>query len=136
VDEPASVFVALLADVAAYGLSGSEKRIARVMGEKMGRFIYIVDAVDDVKKDAKSGNFNPVLALFGENLTQESKEDLQVGLTLCLADMEAALDLVPDYQQRAGRAVIQNILYLGLPDAMRRVLQNETCRKEEDFGEQ
>ena len=131
VDAPADIFGALLADVASYGLEGASARVARVIGEKTGKFIYVVDAVDDMKKDAKSGNFNPVLALFGENPTNEEREGLRVALIACLSDLEAALDLAPTHQRPEIKAVVQNILYLGMPDAVRRVLYGEGCRKED-----
>ncbi len=34
----------------------------RRMGFYLGKFIYILDAYDDVEKDAENGNYNPFLA--------------------------------------------------------------------------
>ena len=135
VDRPAAVFGRLLAAVCSEGLTGAEAATARVIGDKTGRFIYIVDAVDDMQKDAKSGNFNPVLGLFGENLTNEDRESLRVALIACLTDLEAALDLIPEGGPPETRAVLQNILYLGMPDTLQRVLYGAECRKEETTGE-
>lgn len=136
VDAPAAIFGALLSEIAAYGLSGAKAHIARVIGDKVGRFIYIIDAIDDLEKDAKCRNFNPVLALFGENPTNEERESIRVALTACLSDLEAALDLIEEHPRREIKAVVQNILYLGMPDAVQRVLCGGADRKEDTSGEQ
>ena len=39
----------------------STKRILQAMGYYMGRWIYLIDAADDIEKDKKHHNFNPFL---------------------------------------------------------------------------
>ena len=136
VDAPAAVFGELLADVVAFGLPDTAVRVARVIGDKVGRFIYIADAIDDLEKDAKRGNFNPVLALFGEKPTCEERESIRVALIACLSDLEAALDLTEEHPRPEIKAVIENILYFGMPDTVRRVLCGKTGCKEDNSGEQ
>lgn len=136
VDAPAAIFGALVADMTAYGLSGPQERVARTIGDKVGRFIYIIDAIDDLEKDAKRGNFNPVLALFGEKPTNEERESIRVALIACLSDLEAALDLIEEHPRQEIKAVVENILYFGMPDTVRRVLCGKADREEDIPGEQ
>lgn len=49
----------------------------------LGRWIYLVDAADDLKKDVKNGSYNPLVPRFGAQageLSQEARREL--GATL------------------------------------------------------
>ena len=132
VDEPAALFGAVLGDIFGYGLPEEKARVARDIGQKTGRFIYIADALDDMADDRKSGNFNPVLGLFGGPLDEEQKKGMEDALLLILSDLETAFDLLGEGADPATAAVLKNILYLGMPATVRRVVYGEGCRKEDD----
>ena len=132
VDEPAALFGAMLGDIFACGLPEEKARLSRDIGQKTGRFIYIADAIDDMADDQKSGNFNPVLGLFGGLPDEEQKKGLEDALLVGLSDLEAAFDLLGEGNDPATAAVLKNILYLGMPATVRRVLYGEGCRKEDD----
>ena len=91
------------------------------------------DAIDDCEADAKSDNYNPILALYGERPGDEARADLHDALLLCLSDLEAAWNLLDTTGDPDRRAVIENILYLGMPDAAHRVLFGH---EKEEIGEQ
>ncbi|MBQ3063610.1 MAG: hypothetical protein IJC99_02245 [Clostridia bacterium] len=125
VDEPAAVFGRLLAALMAEGLSDNAARIARVIGDKVGRFIYIVDAIDDLARDAKAGNYNPILLAFGESPDAAARETLRDALLVSLDDVSAALDLIPEDNDGTRRAILENIVYLGMPATAKQVLSKE-----------
>ncbi len=54
-----------LAAIACHGLEGNKKAIAYEAGYHIGRYIYIVDAIDDLQADAKKRRFNPLLRHYG-----------------------------------------------------------------------
>ena len=64
----------------------------RAMGESMGRFIYLLDAVLDRAKDRRRGLYNPLEAMTAEGATQE---DLREILTELMADCAAAWEKLP-----------------------------------------
>lgn len=130
VDLPAAVFGDLLADVAAYGLTGSDAALAQSIGRSVGKFIYIADAVDDYEKDAKSGAYNPFFLLFGSDFSPERKEGVETALVSGLADLERALDLLDRSGPPERRAVLANILYLGMPATVKKVLYGDTGKEE------
>jgi len=131
VDEIAALFGDLLADIVAEGMTGEQERVARAIGWQTGRFIYIVDALDDLPEDLKRKRFNPFLLLYGRLPEPAEKEGVRHALTACLADLETAFDLVPEQTVAERGAVLENILYFGMPATVRRVLRDETDEREE-----
>ena len=83
----------------------------------LGRWIYLIDAQDDLEEDAQAARYNPVAARFGP---QGDREALERTLNHSLNRMYSAAQLLS-----FGRCwpVIENILYLGLPLAQRAVFE-------------
>lgn len=135
VDEPAAVFGEILALLFAADLPEDLARIARVIGTKVGRFIYIVDAIDDMARDERSKNYNPVLLLYGKRPEAQEQQMLYDALIACLDDAAAALDLIGESNASPRRAVLENILYLGMPALARTVIYSGAGCKE-DTSEQ
>ena len=131
VDEPAAVFGEILAALFAAELPEEQARIARVIGNKIGKFIYIVDAIDDMARDEKSNNYNPVLLLYGKRPEASEQQMLYDALIVCLDDAAAAFDLIGESENSPRRAVLENILYLGMPAVAKTVIFGEACCKEE-----
>ncbi len=133
VDEPAAVFGDILSMLMAEGLPQNVGLVAREIGKKVGRFVYIIDAIDDASRDAKTGNFNPIVLLFGEDPKKEQRQLLEDALISCLDDAAAALDLVGE-KNTPCRAILENILYLGMPSTAREILWRKAGKaaKEED----
>jgi len=77
----------------------------RELGYHMGRYIYIVDAADDLDKDRRSGAYNPLI------LKTETKENLKTALVLDLAHAGRILKELP---LKYHKEIIDNIIYLGL----------------------
>ena len=52
------------------------RRVLEQMLYHLGRWVYLVDAADDLKEDAASGNYNPVALRYGlpdGDWTEESR---------------------------------------------------------------
>lgn len=64
-DEPADAFAALLAGAAAVVEEPVRRRVLEQLLYHLGRWIYLIDAADDLKKDLQTGNYNPVALRFG-----------------------------------------------------------------------
>lgn len=65
VDAPADTFAQLLAAAAEAVPDVSRRRILRQILYHLGRWIYLVDAADDVKQDLRRGSYNPLPARYG-----------------------------------------------------------------------
>ena len=129
VDMPASIFGDLLSDICSYGLEGAGARIAGAIGHSVGKWIYIVDAIDDVQKDEQKGRYNPLLLLYGGRMpTKEELLSVSEALKAQLVCASDALDLV-DTQNAAVLSIIENIMYLGLPSVEQKILKEDNCKK-------
>jgi len=123
VDQPAEIFGQLLADTLAEGLNGMEARVAREIGRHVGRWIYIVDALDDYDEDVKRGRYNPFALIYpeAEQMTCAA-EGIAVALKNELAEAENAFDLL-DFEDDLQKNILQNIIYLGMPTTVEELLK-------------
>lgn len=126
-DAPASIFASLMADVFSEGLEGTNARIAAAIGKAVGHWIYLSDAADDFFKDQKEQAFNPYLRLFGEAPTEEDWNAVRLGQKKLLSDAECAFLLIDSFPEEELREILSNILYLGMPNATERIL-NQTSK--------
>jgi hypothetical protein len=134
VDEVAVIFGDLLADIVSHGLPEDKKRVAETIGRQTGRFIYMIDAIDDLPEDIEKKRFNPFLLLFGGVPAPKDKKSVEDALIACLCDLEIAFDLINDTADANRRAVIENILYLGMPHTVKQVLYRDAePNKEETY---
>lgn len=130
-DIPASHFGELMYAVFSEGLTETDVRLAGNIGRAIGRWIYLLDAADDLEEDCKKNRFNPYRAMFGEQLSKEEKETVQFSLIAHLTDAERAFLLIDSFPTPELQEILANILYLGLPKAAEKVLFPEKCGKEQ-----
>ena len=118
-DQVADCFAAILA-AAAEELPQSEER-RRIMGQllyHLGRWIYLVDAWDDLKDDRKQDRYNPLSARFSGR-AEEERDYVETTLTHSLRLCGSAANLL-----ELGRwaPIVENVLYSGLPAVQSAVL--------------
>ncbi len=118
-DETADRFGELLASVVAYGLEGSKARIAEAIGHSVGRYIYVLDAADDLEEDKKTDSYNPL------RYSEINAEDLGIAVRLELTKLEAAINLLDFSGKRDLEGIIKNIIYLGMPNEADRVFADD-----------
>lgn len=119
----------------------------RQIGFYLGKFIYLMDAVEDIDKDKKRGNYNVFLTVFRENAVagavDEAKneggpaaediwedihrEEIQKILTGMMAEASRAFERLPVLQYAP---IIRNILYSGVW-CKYTVLQEKAGRRKE-----
>lgn len=116
-DMPAEIFGSLMRAIFAEGLDGASARLASEVGQTVGRWVYLVDAADDIEQDKKKKRFNPYLRLLGDSPTQEDWDMVRTALTAILCETERAFLLFGQPPCPELKEIIANILYLGLPEA-------------------
>ena len=81
IDAAANCFALILSDAASMGLEGIGAEIARQCGLHLGRFVYLIDAYDDLADDADNGFYNPFLCRYGSlGGALEHKSDIETTL--------------------------------------------------------
>ena len=119
----------------AEGLDGANQRICFELGFRLGRFIYAADAAEDYEQDLKKGNYNPyVVAFGGRALTENDRALMHTALRLELTALERAVDLLPFGDHATLRAIIQNVLYLGLPERIKPLGPSNLKGKRDESG--
>jgi len=95
-DEPADTFARLLSGVSAEVGDPVKRRVLEQMLYHLGRWIYLVDAADDLEDDFASGSYNPLIFRFSlesGTLPEEDGETLSVSLDHSISLMAAAFEL-------------------------------------------
>lgn len=82
----------------------------RSMGFYMGKFIYLMDALEDMKKDKKHGNFN-VFSDYGPIWGTQKEQQIREILMSMMAEASRAFEQLP-ILEHVG--IIRNILYSGV----------------------
>ena len=130
-DLPANAFGELMGELLSYDTEGGVHAVLHELGKALGRWVYLIDAAEDYALDVKKGRFNALHALYGAAaMTDAQRDALDTALTLELDDALAAADLI-DFDEREDlRAVIYNILCLGMPAQAQAVLHGQKeCKK-------
>lgn len=126
-DEIASVFGKLMGEIACPDFieDKNTKRILNVLGYNLGRWIYILDAFDDLKSDIKSGSYNPLLLQYKyskeediELFLKKVQESIQLPLTFTLENISKSFELLNIVY---NREILENIIYLGMRNKMEQV---------------
>lgn len=115
IDRTADTFASILKYAVPQSLPDNVKRPMQLLMYNVGRFIYITDAVDDYKKDRKSGAFNAVSARYGltsEEIPEEIFEQLDVLMENCVDMCSSAAVLL---QTGKNEPIISNVIYFGMP---------------------
>lgn len=126
VDTVAAVFGELLSAVAAYGLDGEEATLCAKIGYHLGKWIYIIDAIDDLEDDVRTGSFNVVANSLGKSLTDDDRRMLRTALMLELEQMSHSVEALDFSSHRDVEGIIKNTIYIGMVDKTNCVLKLKT----------
>lgn len=117
-DRAADAFARILA-CAAQAVPGEGAR--RALGQllyHLGRWIYLMDAWDDLDDDRRRGRYNPLDARF-QGQARENRDYLDTTSTHSLRLAGSAAELL---ELGTWAPIVENILYIGLPAVQSAVL--------------
>ena len=80
----------------------------REIGFYLGKFIYIIDAYEDLEKDIKNGSYNPLVEMSKDPLYEEKIQSI---LNLMMIDCTKAFERLPLLVEVD---ILRNILYAGV----------------------
>lgn len=93
-----------------------EQQVLRQIGYHLGKWIYLIDAIDDIADNLESGAYNPLIYRFayepGEaNFKSRIMRTCRFNLFHYLGEIGNAVDLLAI---KKNRGIIENIVYKGL----------------------
>lgn len=106
-----------------------EKKALRRIGYHLGKWIYLIDAYDDMEEDSSQGTYNPLIYQWELDKDQESmeefkeriKERVELNLNLYLAELAETWETL---EIKKNRQLTENIIYLGLLRKTEEVLRS------------
>lgn len=123
IDETADKFALMLS-----GIVDESKPHGRILAEMLyhiGRFVYIIDALDDFEEDFKKKEYNPIIFRFGvdsESLPEAVKESILTTLEDSRLAVLRAFELLDGSD---AMNLIRNIIELGMNASVHRVVKKE-----------
>lgn len=113
-DQAADTFAVLLRGAAQSVDDPVRRRVLEQIFYHLGRWVYLVDAADDLKADAASGNYNPVALRYGLSggaWTEEARKSFAATLDQSVHMMATAFEL---WDFGVWTPVLEATLYTGL----------------------
>lgn len=134
IDRAADATAQMLAQFSDYALGEKATPFTRNLFYAVGKWIYLIDALDDYDKDRKKGAYNPfVLAYQAESraalLSGEKGEEVRYIFNAVFFDIRENLSQI---SFRFNRDLSDNILLRGLPMMTKQVMQGCGCRPKRD----
>ncbi len=131
IDEAAHPSADALGEVISLGFGDDIKSRLYSLGYMVGRFVYILDAADDLETDIKSGSFNPFKAEFGNIKDEESRRDFAKKADEMLnLTHSGALDALDEIEKNRFKDILENIVFDGLDQSRKTVLTKYGKREE------
>ena len=123
IDEIAGEFGKIMAEIFAYRQDEWEETLRR-MGFFFGKFIYLMDAYEDLEEDLKKGTYNPFRELCQREDFEETAEQV---LLMMMAECSKAYERLPIVE---NTQILRNILYSGVWSRYDQVKQRRKEQKE------
>lgn len=125
IDEPAGCFGRLMAEIFIYREDHWAEKL-RCMGFYLGKYIYIMDAYDDLDNDLKEGSYNPL-----KNICREPDYEERCRNMLCmmLGEASAAFEQLP---LLVDIDILRNILYDGVWKCYRKLQEQKEEKTTEE----
>lgn len=119
----------------------TQKTVLERLGYLVGRYVYLIDALDDLEEDVSSGGYN----IFYKKFSAEGNQDLEAikayaleVINLTVGQIASAYELI---NLKRYKTILDNVIYLGLHDSVRQVIakkQNKEKNKKKNgvyYGE-
>ncbi len=140
-DEAAEAFAQIMLSIFDGGLKfmavydEGPARAAKDLGYHLGKWIYLMDAWEDLEKDISTGAYNPLIYRYGYTddpaaFREEIREKVEFNLMMYLSAMGR---MVTALELKGNKGIIENVVFMGL---LRRTEEALGLNGEEQAGRQ
>ena len=117
IDKVSNTFGELMGEIFAYKCDKYEEDLKKI-GFNIGKYIYILDAYEDLDEDYKKGRYNPFIEYI--NNKEELKQRVDRLISISLGLLASSID---NLNLRVNRGIIENIVYSGVYLRYKNILQ-------------
>lgn len=107
----------------------TQKRIVQRICYCLGRWVYLVDAFDDIEKDIKSGSYNPFVLKYSltDSVPEKVNSDIIKSIRLTANEAALAFELL---NKNCYGALLENIVFDGMENQLVKIIdkKNEVNR--------
>ena len=128
-DRISGYFGKMMAEILVYQKDVWEKTLRKI-GFFLGKFIYLMDAYEDLEEDLKKGCYNPLAHLWKEPDYEERIKNI---LCMMIAECSAEFEKLPCL---LDVDILRNILYDGVWNRYRLIQMKKNKGKEQDHVEE
>ncbi len=107
IDQMAGIFGSIMGEIMAVWEDEWQSSL-RGMGFYLGKFIYLLDAYEDIEEDIKQGRYNPLIKKFND---PDFEEEISMILTMIMAECCKEFEKLPLID---NVDILRNILYSGV----------------------
>ena len=108
IDKVSNTFGEIMGEIFSYKNDEYEEDLRRV-GFNIGKYIYILDAYEDLDEDYKKGRYNPFIEYINNREELKLKVDRLISMSLGL--LAASID---NLNLKLNRGIVENIVYSGV----------------------
>ena len=131
IDRAADETAQMMADFSDYALGDKATGFTRNLFYALGKWIYLIDALDDYDKDKKKGAYNPFSLAYGAEsrakLVEKNGADLEFIFNSLFYDIKENLTNTKLY---FNRDLVDNVLLRGIPAMTKRITLGQGCKGE------
>ncbi len=126
IDRVSHSFASLLREVASEVTGKTDENFLGLC-YNIGKFVYLIDALDDIDEDSKSGNYNPFLIDREFNNRMQFFETNRDEISFILAGVvNRATECFNKMQFEQSYTLLKNIVYSGLREKVKEVLSSKS----------
>ncbi len=95
------------------------------LGYSMGRWVYLIDAYDDIGHDMKHGEYNVFVNKYGiaGDIPEDVREQVRFNFNYTLS---MAMDALKRLEIKQNRPLLENIVCLGMKERTKNILEGIT----------
>lgn len=134
IDETGHCFASLTSEIFKIN-EDKQGRVLSLLGYNVGKWIYTIDAFDDLLEDINKQKYNPLIHTFNysggnaEDFKKAIRDNMEFTLVKCLDEVGKAFELL---QIKKNKAIIENIIYMGMKQKTDIVLRGR-CKNDQSI---
>ena len=122
-DQVAHSFASLAQDFCKLVLGESSQDLCETLCYNLGKWVYLIDALDDVEKDLKKHNYNPFVACYGAASIKGLAVHKEEITFLMYAVLNRIATCFNDMNLQKYNCILQNVLFDSIRGKTQQVLQ-------------